>query len=94
MSRIESSHLWSAYDHSLIRDFHYYIHNTTAQELIWDLFEVDFYKEPQHSQDYLQKFIDARHTTELWALLDTVKQNKLVAAVREKYPVERVALPN
>ena len=66
-----------------VKHMDYYLKNTTDEQLIRDIFEVDIDEEPLHFQEYVQKFINA-NTTELFDMLDTEKQNRLIRAIGRK----------
>ena len=70
-----------------VNDFLMYLWNATDDEFLFALFDEVFHDMEPHRQEYVQKFLRAKHSNpaSIWSMLDYENQYKLLDAVNARY---------
>ncbi len=73
--------------HEAVNDFLMFLWNTSDDEFLLALFDKRFDEMHTHEQDYVQKFLRAKHINpaSIWSMLDRENQQRLLDAANERY---------
>lgn len=73
--------------HEAVNDFLMYLWNASDDDFLFALFGEVFHDMEPHRQEYIQKFLLAKHSdpASIWSMLDRDNQRKLLDAVNARY---------
>jgi len=78
--------------HEAVNDYLMFLWNTSDDEFLLALFGERYDEMEQHHKEYIQKFLDAKHSdpASIWSMLDRENQQKLLDATNERYNRNKV----
>jgi len=73
--------------HEAVNDFLMFLWNVSDDEFLFALFDERFNDMETHRQEYVQKFLRAKHRdpASIWSMLDYENQHKLLDAANVRY---------
>lgn len=73
--------------HEAVNDFLMFLWNATDDEFLFALFDMHFEDMELHKQQYVQKFLRAKHRdpASIWSMLDYKNQYRLLDAANARY---------